>query len=158
MLIDVRSEAFGAGEVIPERHTADGADVSPALEWTGVPAGTVELALIVDDPDAPRSEPWVHWVVYGIPVGSLGLPEGVSGDPEALEGVGALKEGVNDFGDVGYGGPAPPRGHGVHHYHFRLYALDAALTAPSGLSKRELLAAMSGHILAGGELVGTYER
>ena len=149
MGIEVSSPAFEPGGSIPRKHTGEGQDVSPALRWSGLPEGTKEIALICDDPDAPRTEPWVHWVVYKIPAGRIGLPEG--GAQEALEGN-------NDFGAQGYGGPKPPRSHGVHHYHFKIYALDAELEAVTGLTKDRLLEAIEGHILEEGELIGTYER
>jgi hypothetical protein len=158
MSIEIASPVFSSGSAIPLRYTADGADVSPPLEWTAVPASAVELCLIVDDPDAPRTDPWVHWLVYTIPADSTGLPEGISRDPDALQAAGGLREGRNDFGEKGYGGPAPPRGHGIHHYEFKLYALDSDLGLGDGATKQELLEAMSGHVLAQGLLVGTYER
>lgn len=149
MAIQLSSDAFEAGGPIPKKHTGEGADVSPPLDWTGLPEGTRELALICDDPDAPRPRPWVHWVVYGIPADLTGLPEG---------GAQGVIEGENDFGRTGYGGPMPPRGHGVHHYRFRIYALDTELDAAAGLTREQLLAAMEGHVISEGELVGTYER
>jgi len=149
MGIEVSSPAFEPGGSIPRKHTGEGQDVSPALRWSGLPEETKEIALICDDPDAPRTEPWVHWVVYKIPAERTGLPEG--GAQEALEGN-------NDFGAQGYGGPMPPRSHGVHHYHFKIYALDAELEAVAGLTKDRLLEAIEGHILDEGELIGTYER
>ena len=149
MGIELSSPAFEPGTSIPRKHTGEGQDVSPALSWSALPEGTKEIALICDDPDAPRAEPWVHWVVYKIPAERTGLPEG--GAQEALEGN-------NDFGGQGYGGPMPPRSHGVHHYHFKIYALDAELEAVTGLTKDRLLEAIEGHILDEGELIGTYER
>ena len=115
---------------------------------SGVPAGTKELALICDDPDAPRKEPWVHWVLAKVPADANGLPEGAASGPWS---------GMNDFGKTGYTGPMPPPGK-VHHYYFRLYALDASLELKGPPSKAELLKAMEGHVLAYGELVGKYER
>jgi Raf kinase inhibitor-like YbhB/YbcL family protein len=158
MNMDIASPAFPVGSVIPARYTADGADVSPPLQWSGIPEGAAELCLIVDDPDSSGEEPWVHWVLYRIPATSSGVAEGLSGDAAALEVAGGLGEGPNDFGESGYGGPAPPRGHGIHHYHFKLYAVDVALGLGDGATKQELLEAMSGHVLAEGLLVGTYER
>lgn len=149
MVIQVSSSAFELGGAIPERHTGEGENVSPALRWSGIPEGTREIALICDDPDAPMPRPFVHWVVYKIPGDREGLPEG--------DARGAL-EGTNDFGRTGYGGPMPPRGHGVHHYHFKVYALDTELEAAAGWTKDRLLEAMEGHVLAEGELVGTHER
>lgn len=111
----------------------------------------------MDDPDAPTPEPWVHWVIYKIPVDTSGLAASVAKTATLAAPAGAL-QGKNSFGNIGYGGPAPPRGHGVHHYHFKLYALDTAMNLSSSLSKTQLLSAMKGHILAEGELVGTYQR
>jgi hypothetical protein len=138
---------------MPANHSCDGVDASPALKWDGVPAGTKSFALVCDDPDAPGGS-WVHWVIYGIPAGASELPENVA----KTDVVAGLKQGVNDFGRVGYGGPCPPRGHGAHHYHFRLYALDADLNLAPRLSRRQFEAAMKGHVLAQTELVGTYQR
>jgi hypothetical protein len=148
-MIDVTSSAFGAGKQIPKEYTGEGKDMSPPLAWSGVPPETKELALICDDPDAPMAEPFVHWVLYKIPAGTESLPEGSS--------AGAV-EGANGFGNVGYGGPMPPPGHGTHHYHFRVYALDRPVDLKPGAGKSELLNAMQGNIIAQGELVGTYER
>jgi len=149
MAIAITSTAFTAGGKIPVKHTGEGADTSPPLSWKGVPAGTKELALICDDPDAPRPTPWVHWILYKIPSTKASLAEGSAG---------GATEGRNDFGNSGYGGPMPPPGHGVHHYHFKLYALDAELSLKPGATKDQLLKAMKGHVLAEGELTGTYER
>jgi Raf kinase inhibitor-like YbhB/YbcL family protein len=157
MSLQLHCPAFPDGSPIPRRHTGDGEDLSPPLSWSDVPAETKELALVVDDPDAPTAEPWVHWVVYSIPASSGGLPEGVVPADRPPQPAGSL-QGVNSWGAVGYRGPAPPRGHGVHHYHFRLHALDAPLGLLPGLDKRAVLKAISGHVLATGEYVGTYER
>ncbi len=154
--ITVRSKAFEPGEAIWPRHTGDGEDVSPALTWSGVPAAAKELALIMDDPDAPRPKPWVHWVIYKLPADAAGLPEAVAKNAEPPGPAGAV-QGRNTWGRIGYGGPAPPKGR-VHHYHFKLYALDAPLDVKAGLDKQALLAAMSGHVIAQGELIGTYQR
>jgi hypothetical protein len=148
-MLNVTSSAFEPNGAIPKKYTGEGQDISPPLSWNGAPDGTEEFALICEDPDAPMDEPFVHWVLYGIPKGQTSLPEDDSGD-------GA--EGKNSFGDPGYGGPMPPPGHGTHHYHFKLYALDAPVGLTPGASKADLLDAMEGHILDHGELVGTYER
>jgi Raf kinase inhibitor-like YbhB/YbcL family protein len=156
--ITIRSQAFSEGGPIPTRHTEDGANLSPPLTWSAPPKGTAELALIVDDPDAPTEDPWVHWVVYKIPAAAPSLPEGfheTTIPPGAPEG---LVQGMNTWPTKGYRGPAPPKGHGVHHYHFKIFALDQALDLKPGLDKHALQEAMSGHILARGELVGTYKR
>ncbi len=160
MAIELKSAAFANGAVIPKKYTGEGEDVSPPLAWSGLPAGTKELALICDDPDAPTSEPWVHWVIYKISPELAGLPEGIDkaarlkNPPGALQGKNSWMSGQT----VGYRGPFPPSGHGVHHYHFRLYALEARLAVEAGLSKTTLLGEMSEHVLAEGELVGTYAR
>lgn len=157
MIQSFRSPAFMESRPIPSRHTEDGEDLSPELTWSGLPKGTKELALIVDDPDAPRSDSWVHWIVYKIPPDATGLPEGVPATPTIAALQGAL-QGKNTWGSIGYRGPAPPAGHARHHYHFKLYALDAPLEVGPGLDKRELLDAISGHVLSYRELVGTYQR
>ncbi|HVA50286.1 MAG TPA: YbhB/YbcL family Raf kinase inhibitor-like protein [Pirellulales bacterium] len=160
MSLTVSSEAFKAGAPIPKKCTEDGQDVSPPLSWQKVPEGTKELALICDDPDAPTAEPWVHWVLYKIPADATHLPEAVPPDAELKAPAGA-RQGMNTWKTgrtVGYRGPAPPKGHGPHHYHFRLYALDAPLSLHAKATKQELLDAMKGHLLAEGVLIGTYER
>lgn len=157
MTLIVQSPAFQPGATIPKAHTGEGDDWSPQLSWTNIPAATVEFALIVDDPDAPTSEPWVHWVLYKIPGGGVGLGPGLGKAEKLTDPEGPL-EGRNSWGKNAYGGPMPPPGHGVHHYHFKLYALNTALDLPAGLTKAELLRAMEGHILATGELIGKYQR
>jgi hypothetical protein len=148
-MLDVRSPAFDAGETIPRKYTGEGEDISPPLEWHGVPEQTKELALICDDPDAPSKQPWVHWVLYNISPEINDLPEGKSG---------GASEGQNSFGNAGYGGPMPPQGHGVHHYHFKLYALDQPVKLKAGATKDEVLKAIEGHVIEQGELVGVYQR
>lgn len=158
--IAMTSTAFGDGQPIPKKYTGDGQDVSPALAWTEAPTGTKQWALICDDPDAPTDEPWVHWALYAVPAAVHSLREGVKTSAQLSEPKGAL-QGKNSWPDgrtVGYRGPAPPKGHGVHHYHFKLYALDSELKLGAGLTKSELIKAIDGHILGVGELVGTYER
>jgi Raf kinase inhibitor-like YbhB/YbcL family protein len=157
MAFTLKSPAFAPGDRIPKRHSAEGDNVSPTLEWSEVPAGTRELALVCDDPDAPQDEPWVHWLVYKIPPSLGALPElAVKGEGKApdLEVV----EGRNSWGKVGYGGPLPPKGHGTHHYNFTLYALDEPLHIRSGASKDELLASMKGHTVGQATLTGIYSR
>jgi Raf kinase inhibitor-like YbhB/YbcL family protein len=157
MSLIVHSTAFAIGKPIPRRHSGDGEDLSPPLSWSGLPSSARELALIVDDPDAPSPEPWVHWVICKIPVTTGGLAEGVP--PVARPGFPpAAVQGKNSWGSVGYRGPAPPKGHGVHRYFFRLYALDKEIDRVDGLDKPGLLKAMKGHIVAEGELMGTFER
>ncbi|HUU84258.1 MAG TPA: YbhB/YbcL family Raf kinase inhibitor-like protein [Phycisphaerae bacterium] len=156
MTLTIESPAFALNTKMPQRFTGDGGDASPALIWSRVPENAKELALICDDPDAPTPQPWVHWVIYKIPPTAKGLPENVAKTESPPEPAGAM-QGTNSWGRFGYGGPAPPRGP-VHHYHFKLYALDAPLDLSPGRDKKHLLAAMEGHILAQGELVGTYQR
>ncbi len=158
--IQLTSPAFADGRPIPEKYTADGDDVSPPLSWSGVPEGTKELALVCDDPDAPdpdkpAEKPWVHWVVYKIPPGAKGLPEAVAKEPRPKQAAGIV-QGNNSWPAVGYGGPSPPIG--KHRYFFKLYALDVELPDEPGWTKEELLETIDGHVLANGQLMGTYER
>jgi len=158
--MNVTTEAFEPGGPIPQKYTGEGEDVSPALSWSGTPEGTKQIALICDDPDAPTKDPWVHWVIFAIPADAKGLPEGVPRDAELTSPAGA-KQGLNSWpkDNIGYRGPMPPPGDGVHHYHFKVYALDAPVDlAPGKATKEALLKAMEGHILAQAEVVGTYER
>ena len=161
MKLTLTSTAFKPGATIPRKYTGEGEDVSPPLTWNDAPADTKEFALICHDPDAPSPEPWVHWVIYGIPADVRALPEGVkSNEPQLTKPV-AAQQGKNSFtsgATIGYRGPMPPPGHGVHHYHFKLYALDKRLELPPGATKQQLLDAMKGHVLGDAELVGTYER
>ena len=157
MSITLQSAAFSEGAAIPRRFTGDGEDLSPPLSWEGLPAATRELAIVVDDPDAPTSEPWVHWVIYKLPATQEGLTEGVPPLPRPKSPLGSI-QGRNSWNSLGYKGPAPPKGHGVHRYVFRLYALDRALDLPEGLDKTGLLKAIRGHVLAEAELMGTYQR
>jgi Raf kinase inhibitor-like YbhB/YbcL family protein len=150
MAITLTSTAFSEGAPIPSDYTCDGADISPPLAWSEVPSGTQSLALIVDDPDAPRGT-WVHWVLYNVPATVTELPPNVPLERSLPNGA---KQGRNDFGKIGYGGPCPPRG--THRYYFKLYALDTQLALDAGATKQELLDAMAGHILAEGQLMGTY--
>lgn len=142
----ISSPAFKHHERIPARHAGDGEDVAPALEWTGVPAGTKAFAVVVHDPDAPLVDGFTHWVAYGIPGDATGLPEG-GGD---------VVDGTNSFGNTQYNGPAPPPGHGPHHYYFWVYALDDDLTLEPGLDRRALLERIEDHVIEQARFVGTY--
>jgi Raf kinase inhibitor-like YbhB/YbcL family protein len=153
MSIKIISTAFSEGNPIPKKYTCDAQDASPPLAWSGAPAETKSLALIVDDPDAPVGT-WVHWVIYNLPPMLTELKEGIAKTP-TVEGGGI--QGNNDFRKVGYGGPCPPRGK-PHRYFFKLYALDQMLELKSGASKADVEKAMRGHILAQGQLIGTYSR
>lgn len=148
--LEIESTAFKNGGRIPLAHTRDGENASPPLSWSGMPEGTKSMALICDDPDAPAAKPFAHWVLYNLPPTATGLP--AAGDVR-----GAIP-GINDFGEVGYDGPEPPRGHGVHRYHFALYALDKVVDPRDGMTKDDLMRAIDGHILGQGEIVGTYSR
>ena len=151
--IRISSPAFRAGTMIPARYTCDGENISPPLEWEGLPPGTRSIALTCDDPDAPMGT-WVHWVLFNLPATVKGLPGNIP-PHRALEN-GAM-QGKNDFRRTGYGGPCPPSG--IHRYYFRIYALDTVLRfAPGAVSRARLLDAMKGHILAKGCLMGTYRR
>lgn len=152
MSFAITSPAFGEGQPIPPMYTCDGRDISPPLAWTNPPAGTMSLALISDDPDAPGT-PWVHWVVYNISPSVAQLPEVVPPDEELPNG---MRQGMTDFGRVGYGGPCPPSG--THRYFFTLYALDATLSLAPGATKRQLEQAMHAHVLAQAQVMGTYRR
>jgi Raf kinase inhibitor-like YbhB/YbcL family protein len=160
LTITVTSTAFAQGHAIPKKYTGEGADVSPPLTWSGVPEAAKELVLICDDPDAPTKEPWVHWVLYKVPAKTQGLPEGIARRPHPKDPPGVL-QGKNSWPDgdtIGYRGPMPPPGHGVHHYYFKLYALDAEQDIEPGLSKNALMEKIRKHILAEGALMGAYER
>jgi Raf kinase inhibitor-like YbhB/YbcL family protein len=150
MIFELTSAAFAAGEPIPPKYTCDGDDVSPPLEWSEPPAGTQSFALICDDPDAPVGT-WVHWVLYDLPAETRTLPEAVPSDADLPSGG---RNGENSWRRLGYGGPCPPSG--THRYFFKLYALDTALDLAAGASKKELLGAMEGHVLAQAELMGVY--
>jgi Raf kinase inhibitor-like YbhB/YbcL family protein len=153
MALEITSPAFKNNEFIPSKYTCQGEDVSPALAWSKAPAGTKDFVLIVDDPDAPMGD-WVHWLVYNILTPSNSLQENIFN----LTGENLpYAQGKTSFGTIGYGGPCPPPGK-VHHYLFKIYALDTALNLPPGLSKQQLLKAIEGHVLAQAQLVGLYKR
>jgi len=151
MALKISSSAFAEGELIPKKYTCDGENVSPPLAWEGVPEGTKSLALVCDDPDAP-GKTWVHWVIYGIPVETTELPENVPTEIELSDGS---RQGVNDFGNVGYGGPCPPSG--THRYFFKLFALEINLRFVGRVTDG-LLDEIKGYILAEGQLMGRYQK
>ena len=156
MSMTITSPAFNDTDAIPAHFTCTGSDVSPAIQWSGVPSSAKSLVLIVDDPDAPDPNApkmtWVHWVLYNLPPYSEGLSEAVA--PNALpEGT---AQGVNDWHRTGYGGPCPPIGR--HRYFFKLYALDMVLKEPPKATKAQVEKAMQGHIIESAELMGTYEK
>ena len=140
----ISSPAFGDGGKIPVQYTCDGRNISPPLEFRGIPGKTDSIALVVEDPDAPAGN-WVHWNVWNIkPVEKI--------KEDQVPGT----EGLNDFGKHHYGGPCPPSG--THRYYFRAYALDMALTIPATSDRYQLAEAMKGHILAESEWMGRYSR
>lgn len=151
--LNVSSSAFAAEGMIPSKYSCEGADMSPPLAWSAVPAGTKSIALICDDPDAPGGM-WVHWVLFNLPPSASSLPEKV--EPGASLSDGA-RQGANDFGKLGYGGPCPPPGK-AHHYFFKVYALDTTVALKPGAKKADLLQAMEHHVLAEGMLMGKYQR
>lgn len=155
--LGVSSPSFANGARIPDAHAAEGQNASPALRWTAGPAGTRGYVVMMEDPDVREDPPFVHWTVYNVPAEVTMLDEGLPGAPRLLKPEGA-GQGANERGSTGYFGPRPPVGDPPHHYHFQVFALDALLQLPHGASRAELLAAMRGHVLASGEVVGTYQR
>jgi Raf kinase inhibitor-like YbhB/YbcL family protein len=155
-MLTIRSPAFAHGAAIPALHTCEGKDVSPALEFSGAPAGTKSLALIVHDPDAPDPKApkvdWVHWILYDLPANASGLPQGVGANalpPGALPGL-------NDWKRAGWGGPCPPIGR--HRYFFKLFALDTVLPDLGTPTRERLERSFAGHLLEQAELMGTYQK
>jgi Raf kinase inhibitor-like YbhB/YbcL family protein len=151
--LNITSTSFGSGDAIANDYACTGADRSPALAWSNAPQATKTFALVVQDPDAPGGT-FIHWVAYDIPVRITSLPAGV---PQTQEISGGGKNGINSFDHVGYNGPCPPPGK-LHHYHFRLYALDTTLEVGEKADADALQSAMKGHVLATAELVGTFQR
>jgi Raf kinase inhibitor-like YbhB/YbcL family protein len=147
MSLTLTSDAFANGQSIPAKYSCVGKNISPALAWDEPPAGTKSFALIVDDPDAPMGT-WVHWVLFNIPAGTGSLQENTDS--------GAMSAGKNSSGNTRYDGPCPPSG--THRYFFKLYALDATLSLSPGATKEQVLKEMEGHILAQGELMGTFSK
>ncbi|HCL98551.1 MAG TPA: YbhB/YbcL family Raf kinase inhibitor-like protein [Fervidobacterium sp.] len=150
------TSSFKNGEFIPKKYTCEGEDISPELVITDIPANAKTVAIICDDPDAPVGT-FVHWVLWNLPVKGTKavVAENLKKVDKLADGT---RQGYNDFGRVGYNGPCPPRGHGAHHYHFKVYALDTTLDIKGNVKKADLEKAMKGHILAQGEIVGLYER
>ena len=153
MPLQITSTAFSAGETIPRKFTCDGPDVSPKLTWNEPPAKTQSFALIMDDPDAPVGT-WVHWVLFDLPADAKELSEGIAKQEQLSNGA---RQGRNDFGKIGYGGPCPPPGK-PHRYFYKLYALDSKLNLKAGATKADVERAMKGHVLAQAELMGRYGR
>jgi Raf kinase inhibitor-like YbhB/YbcL family protein len=145
--LKLSSPAFSGHGPIPGRHSSEGEDIAPPLEWSGVPAGTRSFAVVVHDPDAPLVDGFTHWVAYDIPGDAAGVPEG----------GGEVIQGTNSFGRQGYNGPAPPPGHGTHHYYFWVYALDEQLDLEPGLDRRALFDRIEDHVIEQARLVGTFK-
>jgi hypothetical protein len=153
MSFQLTSTAFEQGQPIPTVYTGEGDDHSPPLKWTDPPPKTKSLALICEDPDAPRGI-FIHWVIFNLPTESRELSENILHQAVFPNGT---VQGVNSFGNVGYGGPMPPPGP-PHRYYFRLFALDRMLGLPAGVKSEQVYSAMQGHILGKAELMGTYAR
>jgi hypothetical protein len=151
--LEIKSSAFENGGYIPEKYTCDSVDISPPLSWSDVPPNTKSFVLICDDPDAPYGV-WVHWVIFNIPADQSELKEGISKKGVLEKGI---IQGINDFGNIGYGGPCPPPGKS-HRYFFKLYALDTTLDLEEGATKKSVVEQMKGHIIAETKIVGLYQR
>jgi len=145
----IESDGFADGGAMPDKYSKYHDNVVPPLRWSGVPEGTRQLALICHDPDAPLPHGWTHWVVYGIAPDVTQITE-----DGPVPGV----EGTTDYGEVGWGGPMPPPGHGTHHYFFWLYALDTEIDAEPGLTRAQLLERIQDHVIEQARIVGTYEK
>lgn len=152
MEIKITSSAFSEGGMIPAKYTCDGEDISPPLKWEAVPEGTVSIALICDDPDAPMGT-WVHWILYNLPPDTKQLSEKFP-DDETLPNQ--ARQGITDFGKTGYGGPCPPGG--THRYYFKIYALDTKIDIVKIADKASVVQSMQGHIIGEGTLMGRYKR
>lgn len=152
-MMKISSPAFADGQALPKKYTCEGADVNPALQFDNVSKNAQSLTLIVDDPDAPTPQPWVHWIVINIPVTLRELPEDVK-----IASLSGARELTNSFNKMAWGGACPPKGHGVHRYYFTLYALDKVLDLEQTASRAALEQAMQGHVVGKTQLMGTYKR
>jgi Raf kinase inhibitor-like YbhB/YbcL family protein len=154
MVFRLTSTGFSGGQRIPKRYTCEGEDLSPPLSWSDAPSATRSFMLMCDDPDAPAGN-WHHWALFDVPPTVTKLNEGLPRDAH----VEAMRQAINDFGETSYGGPCPPCGHGVHHYHFRMLALDVdKLPVKERAKCKEAEAAARAHVVATAELIGTYSR
>ncbi len=158
--IVLSSPVFAADALIPKPYTADGENLFPTINWEGLPPGSQSLILVVEDPDAPKATPFVHGIFYNIPASLSALPEeAVLSDGLSLEYVNlGVQMGKNSMAKTVYMAPAPPPGHGPHHYHFQLIALDTVINLSGDRTLSEIKQALTGHVLGSGELIGTYER
>ena len=148
----ITSSAFKEGSLIPSQYTCDGKDISPPLAWSGIPKEAKSIAIIADDPDAPK-RPWTHWIIYNIPASETKLAENIAKTDILDNGI---KQGFNDFKKFGYGGPCPPTG--THRYYFKIFALNAILELTGEVTKDDLFKTMKPHIIAQGRLMGKYQR
>lgn len=159
--MEIKSSAFSNGETIPIRYTGEGSDVSPRIEWSHIPPECKGLAIICEDPDAPKSRqlghPFIHWLAYNIPCDVLTLPEDIDKIAE-VDTPYRFEQGLNSFGEIGYSGPLPPRGDGPHRYFFTLLALDVTKVAPAGADYIAVSKNMNGHILKTAQLMGVFHR
>jgi Raf kinase inhibitor-like YbhB/YbcL family protein len=149
--MEIKSSAFENNGIIPSKYSCDNVNISPPLEFSNIPENTKSIALICDDPDAP-SKVWVHWVIYDLPPNTKNLDEGIPKNKILSNGA---RQGINDFGKIGYDGPCPPSG--IHRYFFKVYALDTKINLEN-LNKEQILKAMNNHIIAQGQLIGKYSR
>jgi len=155
--IEVRSSSFQSGSAIPQQYSDFGEKISPPLSWTGVPGNAKSVVVMCEDPDPPVDpRPFIHWLLFNLPPDINELRTGVPGTPK-LDGLGGALQGQNSRGSIGYFGPRPPANDPPHHYYFQVYALDRELALPFGAQRQQLLDAMKGHVLAFGELVGTFQ-
>ena len=156
-ILSVSSEMFDEGDRIQKRYTADGQNISPRVNWFGVPPSAKSLALLVEDPDAPTPNPYVHWIAYNMSPMVPGIGEAIPLNDHIFQPLEML-QGKNSALKIGYTGCAPPKGDLAHHYHFQLFALDRMLEIGAGAGRSAFLKAIKGHVIAKGELVGTYQR
>lgn len=154
----VTSDAFTDGGALPRRYAKEGDNVSPPLRFANLPPGTREVVVLCEDPDAPMPHPYLHWLAYRIEPGTTELPEGITQGAEVAEPMPHARQAKNANGHLGYDGPAPPPGHGVHHYHFQVFALGRPLEVSASPSREEIVDGMRGYVIGYGEIVGTYER
>jgi Raf kinase inhibitor-like YbhB/YbcL family protein len=155
--ITVQAATFKNNDPIPLAQTAYDKSISPALNWSGAPKNTKTFALMLEDPDSVSPQPFIHWLVANIPASRNNLPANLPAGA-LLKSVGGAQQGAGSGGNIGYFGPQPPAGSGVHHYHFQIFALDEKLNLPSGFDRQALLGAMKNHVLAKGQIIGTFER
>jgi len=155
--LPLQSSSFPSGAIIPIKFAAEGENISPPLKWSAGPKGTKSYVIIMEDPDVAQNPPFVHWLLYNLPVDLVELPKGIPPLPELAKPKGAM-QGKNDYGAIGYVGPNPPLGDGAHHYYFQIFAIDTLLDLPVGSTREELIEGMQGHVLSSGYMTGLYDR